>query len=59
MKLNTKRYDIRILDPEEFNDARYEINLKEGYQFEDGSHLNYASDYDDLLSLISEIIPEK
>ena len=56
MKFHTKRYDIVKVDPEEFNEGiQYEINLNDGYQFDDGSSLNYASDLDDLRSLIAEI----
>ena len=56
MKFHTKRYDIVKVDPEEFNEGiQYEISLNDGYQFDDGSSLNYASDIDDLRSLISEI----
>jgi hypothetical protein len=56
MKFHTKRYDIVKVDPEEFNDGiQYEINLADGYQFDDGSSLNYATDIDDLRALIAEI----
>lgn len=56
MKFHTKRYDIVKVNPEEFNeDIKYEISLKDGYRFDDGSGLNYASDVDDLRNLISEI----
>ena len=57
MKFNSKRYDIIKVDPEEFNEGiQYEINLKDGYQFDDGTHLNYAADIEDLRMLISQII---
>lgn len=60
MKFHTKKYDITKVDSDEFNgDIQYEVNLKAGYIFEDGTHLNYASDINDLKSLITEIIPEK
>ena len=56
MKFHTKRYDIIKINTEEFNeDIQYEINLKDGYEFEDGTHLNYASDLDELKELISQI----
>ena len=56
MKFHTKRYDITKVNPDEFNEGiQYEINLKDGYCFEDGSGLNYASNVDDLKNLISEI----
>lgn len=56
MKFHTNRYDIVKVNPEEFNEGiQYEINLKNGYQFDDGSSLNYASDIDELKDLISEI----
>lgn len=56
MRYHTKRYDIVKVNPEEFNEGiQYEINLKDGYQFDDGSSLNYASNVDELKDLISEI----
>lgn len=56
MKFHTKRYDIVKVNPEEFNEGiKYEISLNDGYQFDDGSSLNYASDVNDLKDLISEI----
>lgn len=56
MKFHTKRYDIVKVDPDEFNEGiLYEISLNDGYQFDDGSSLNYAEDIDDLRNLISEI----
>lgn len=55
MRFHTKKYDIKKCDPEEFSDAKYEINLKDGYKFDDGTSLNYASDFEDLKTLISEI----
>lgn len=59
MKFHTKRYDITKVNAEEFNEGvEYEINLKEGYAFSDGSHLEYASDVDDLRDLISDIVEE-
>ena len=39
MRFHTKRYDIKKLNPEEFDTARYEVNLNDGYKFSDGSHL--------------------
>ena len=56
MKFHTKRYDIIKVSPEEFAEGiTYEINLQDGYQFSDGTSLNYALDVDDLKSLIAEI----
>lgn len=56
MKYNTKRYTITDLrKDEDFEQAAYEINLKDGYCFEDGECLHYAEDYKDLLSLITTI----
>lgn len=57
MKFHTSRYDITDLrDDEDFEEAAYEINLKDGYYFEDdNSGLNYADSYEDLLYLISTI----
>lgn len=57
MKFHTNRYDITKVNPDEFNEGiQYEINLKAGYEFEDGSSLNYADDIDDLRCLIAEIV---
>lgn len=57
MKFNTKRYDIIKVDTEEFNEGiQYEISLKDGYQFDDGTQLCYATDIEDLKLLISQII---
>ena len=54
MRFHTERYDIVKVNTEEFNDdIQYEINLKDGYEFEDGTRLNYASDFDELKELIS------
>jgi hypothetical protein len=56
MKFHTKRYNVIKVNTEEFNeDIQYEINLKDGYEFEDETHLNYASDFDELKELISQI----
>lgn len=57
MKFETKRYSIKkISEADGFNeDISYEINLKDGYCFEDGSGLNYSSDINDLRRLITEI----
>ena len=60
MRYHTKRYDIRRVDGEDFNEGiKYEINLKDGYQFSDGSHLNYASDTVSLMELINDIKAEQ
>ena len=59
MKFNTKRYTITKVNPEEFNEGiQYEINLTDGYVFSDGSHLAYATDAEDLRSLIADIEQE-
>ena len=59
MKYNTKRYTITKVNPDEFNGGiQYEVNLKDGYVFSDGSHLNYAADVDSLRALIAEIEKE-
>lgn len=59
MKYHTNRYDIRRVDGEDFNESiKYEINLKDGYRFSDCSHLAYATDYEDLKDLISDIETE-
>lgn len=60
MKYNTKRYTITKVNPEEFNeDIHYEINLNDGYVFSDGSSLEFATDIEDLRSLIADIEVEK
>ena len=57
MKYHTSRYDITDLrEDEDFEDAAYEINLKDGYYFEDdGTGLSYPQSYEELLYLISTI----
>jgi hypothetical protein len=61
MKFHTKRYDIRkVSEADGFNEGiAYEISLEDGYKFSDGSGLNYATDFEDLLSLIADIEQEK
>ena len=58
MKFHTKRYDITKTG-EDFDTAKYEVNLKNGYVFTDGTYLNYAEDYEDLRSLIADIVEDK
>lgn len=59
MKFHTKRYDIERVDGQDFNEGiTYEVNLKDGYIFSDGSHLNYADDYEELRELIADIEEE-
>jgi len=59
MRFHTKRYDVeKYEEGNDFDSTTYEVSLKEGYMFDDGSHLNYACDIEDLRSLIAEIIPE-
>jgi hypothetical protein len=56
MKFHTKRYDIKRVDGQDFNEGiTYEVNLKDGYAFSDGSCLNYATDFEDLRALIADI----
>ena len=60
MRYNTKKYSIKRVDGQDFNERiTYEVNLKDGYCFLDGSHLAYASDYDDLRDLLTDIEIEK
>lgn len=59
MRFHTKRYDIKKLNPEEFDTARYEVNLNDGYKFSDGSHLEYAENYEDLIAVIKDIEEER
>lgn len=57
MKFHTAKYDItKVSEGDGFNEGiQYEVNLKEGYRFSDGSGLNYASDFEDLRRLIADI----
>jgi hypothetical protein len=59
MKFNTEKYTIRKLDTEEFSTAKYEIDLNEGYVFSDGSHLEYAGSYKELLEVLADIEEER
>ena len=60
MRFNSKKYEIKKVDGQDFNEGiTYEVNLKDGYCFSDGSHLAYASDYQDLKYLLADIEIEK
>lgn len=59
MKFHTKRYDIKKVADEGWNrDIHYEISLKDGYVFSDGSSLDYAEDTEELKMLIADIEEE-
>ena len=59
MKFETSRYSIRKLALDgEFADAKYEMNLKNGWCFSDGSCVAYASSYDELKWIIADIEPD-
>ena len=59
MRYDTKKYTIARYEPgDEFDEETYEVNLKDGYVFSDGSHANYANSYEDLLELLAEIEEE-
>ena len=59
MKYHTQRYDI-VKCGDDFNEeVTYEINLKDGYVFDDGTKLNYAESVEDLRELISSIEVER
>ena len=56
MKFNTSRYTITKVNPDEFNrEIHYEINLKDGYVFSNGSHLEHAENVEELRELIADI----
>jgi hypothetical protein len=56
MKYQTSRYTIRrIGEGDGFDDDGYEIALHDGWVFSDGSHIEYAADYEDLLDIINDI----
>jgi hypothetical protein len=60
MRFNSKKYEIIRVDEQDFNEGiTYEVNLKDGYCFSDGSYLAYASDYEDLKELLADIEIEK
>jgi hypothetical protein len=60
MKFNTKRYTIRNVEGQGFNEGiKYEINLKDGYKFSDDSHLDYAENVEELRDLIADIEEEE
>ena len=59
MKFHTKRYDIRRVGDEGWDrDINYELSLKDGYKFSDGSSLEYAEDIEELRELIADIEEE-
>ena len=57
MKFHTKRYDITKVNAGEdwCRAVRYEISLSDGYQFSDGSSIDYAEDTEELRALIADI----
>lgn len=60
MKFRTKRYTIKQVDDQDFNEGiKYEINLKDGYKFSDDSHLSYADSVEELRNLIADIEVEE
>ena len=60
MKFHTKRYDItKISSGDDWNrEVNYEISLNDGYKFSDGSSLDYAENFEELKSLITDIEEE-
>ena len=42
-KKDPRVYEIDKMDPEEFGERGYYINLNDGYQFDDGSCTTYVS----------------
>ena len=60
MKFHTKRYDIEKVGDEGWDrDIAYEISLKDGYVFSDGSSLDFAESFDELKMLIADISEER
>ena len=61
MRYNTKKYSIEKYEDawDEFgSDTVYEVNTKDGYCFDGGSHLEYARSYDELKMIIGDIMEE-
>ena len=59
MRYHTERYDITKTGGEDFvRDIKYEISLKDGYKFSDGSSLDFAESTAELRELIKDIEKE-
>lgn len=51
-------YEVRNVSGEDFREGiKYEINLADGFMFDDGSSLAYAESVADLNVLINDIVP--
>ena len=57
MRFHTKKYDIYKIEQDgEFDEGiTYEINLKDGYVFCGGSHLEFAESIEELREIIADI----
>lgn len=59
MKADKRVYEIRNVEGEDFNEGiKYEINLADGYAFDDGTHLEYVGSVAELNELFKEIHKE-
>lgn len=53
-------YEVRNVSGEDFNEGiKYEISLKDGFMFSDGSSLNYAGSVADLNGLLNDVEEER
>ena len=59
MRADKRVYEIRNVEGEDFNEGiKYEINLKDGYAFDDGTHLEYVGSVAELNELFNGIHEE-
>lgn len=59
MRYHTRRYDIRCIgEGDGFDDTQYEVSLHDGWVFSDGTHIDYAADYGELIDIINDIEEE-
>lgn len=59
IKADRRVYEVRDVSGQDFNEGiKYEINLEDGYIFDDGSSLAYARNVADLNVLIDSIETE-
>lgn len=60
IRADRRVYEVRNVSGEDFNEGiKYEISLKNGFMFSDGSHLNYAESVADLNELLNDIQEER
>lgn len=60
LRADKRVYEIRNVEGCGFNEGiKYEINLADGYAFDDGSHLEYVGSVAELNQLLNECVVEE